>query len=139
MKYITSSSKCVFQKFESFRYTINWLDIFSIFTSWFSAIPNVLLLKGNGMRPSQWTNDRNCEAMSNIKNVIIFCGNAKKNLQSHYFTSICIHDSTKTALIRVFCKSHYGRDHSLSTIAKFSEKLTFPTPWYAHVRVRIRG
>ena len=29
--------------------------------------------------------------------------------------------------------------HPLSTYAKFSEKLTFPTPWYAHVRVRIRG
>ena len=32
----------------------------------------------------------------------------------------------------------YERDHSFSTYAKFSEKLTFLTPWYA-VRVRIRG
>ena len=31
------------------------------------------------------------------------------------------------------------RGHPLSTYAKFSEKLTFLTPWYAHVRVRIRG
>ena len=30
-------------------------------------------------------------------------------------------------------------DHSFSTYAKFSEKLTFLTPWYAHVSVRIRG
>ena len=30
-------------------------------------------------------------------------------------------------------------DHSFSTYAKFSEKLIFLTPWYAHVRVRIRG
>ena len=30
-------------------------------------------------------------------------------------------------------------DHSFSTYAKFSEKLTFLTPWYAHVRVHIRG
>ena len=26
-------------------------------------------------------------------------------------------------------------DHPLSTYAKFSEKLTFLTPWYAHVRI----
>ena len=31
------------------------------------------------------------------------------------------------------------RGHPLSTYAKFSEKLTFLTPWHAHVRVRIRG
>ena len=31
------------------------------------------------------------------------------------------------------------RVYPLSTHAKFSERLTFPTPWYAHVRVRIRG
>ena len=30
-------------------------------------------------------------------------------------------------------------DHPLSTYAKFSEKLTFLSPWYAHVLVRIRG
>ena len=31
------------------------------------------------------------------------------------------------------------RDHSFSTFAKFSKKLTFFTPWYIHVWVRIRG
>ena len=31
------------------------------------------------------------------------------------------------------------RGHPLSTYAKFSEKLTFQSPWYAHVCVRIRG
>ena len=31
------------------------------------------------------------------------------------------------------------RGHPLSTYAKFSEKLTMLTPWYAYVRVRIRG
>ena len=31
------------------------------------------------------------------------------------------------------------RNHPLNTYAKFSEKLTFLTPWYAHVRARIRG
>ena len=31
------------------------------------------------------------------------------------------------------------RDHSFSTYTKFSEKLTFLTPWYAQVRFRIRG
>ena len=30
-------------------------------------------------------------------------------------------------------------DHSFSTYAKSPEKLTFLTPWYPHVRVRIRG
>ena len=31
------------------------------------------------------------------------------------------------------------KDHSFSTYAKFSEKQTFLTPLYVHVRVRIRG
>ena len=31
------------------------------------------------------------------------------------------------------------RGHPLSMYAKFSKKLPFLTPWYAHVRVRIRG
>ena len=31
------------------------------------------------------------------------------------------------------------RDHSFSTCVNFSEKLTFLTSWYAHIRVRIRG
>ena len=30
------------------------------------------------------------------------------------------------------------RDYLFSTFAKFSKKLTILTPWYAHVRVRIR-
>ena len=30
-------------------------------------------------------------------------------------------------------------DISFITFAKFSEKLTYLTPWYAHVRVRLRG
>ena len=30
------------------------------------------------------------------------------------------------------------RGHPLSAYSKFSEKLTFLTPWYAHVRLRIR-
>ena len=30
------------------------------------------------------------------------------------------------------------RDHSFSWYAKFSEKLTFRTPWYTHVRVHIK-
>ena len=31
-----------------------------------------------------------------------------------------------------------NRGHPLSTYAKFSQKLTFLTSWYAHVRVRMR-
>ena len=30
-------------------------------------------------------------------------------------------------------------DHLFSIEVKFSEKLTFLTPWYAHICVRIRG
>ena len=33
----------------------------------------------------------------------------------------------------------YLSGHPLSTCAKFSEKLLFLTPWYAHGRVRISG
>ena len=32
-----------------------------------------------------------------------------------------------------------ARDHSFGAFAKFSEELTFHTPLYAHVLVRIRG
>ena len=32
-----------------------------------------------------------------------------------------------------------SRDHPFSTYAKFSEKLTFLTPRYAHIRLRSRG
>ena len=37
------------------------------------------------------------------------------------------------------CSLPVLRDHSFTTYAKLSEKLTFRTPWYAHIRVRIRG
>ena len=36
----------------------------------------------------------------------------------------------------ISCYSHWG---SLSTYAKFPEKLTSLTPWYALVRLRTRG
>ena len=41
----------------------------------------------------------------------------------------------------IFRKSYEDiiRGHPLSTFAKFSEKLTFLIPWYAHVRVCLRG
>ena len=35
-------------------------------------------------------------------------------------------------------KTGDNKDHPLSTYEKFSEKLTFLTPLYAHVRLRIR-
>ena len=35
--------------------------------------------------------------------------------------------------------THLVRGHLFSTYAKFSEKLTFLTPWYAHVCARIKG
>ena len=33
----------------------------------------------------------------------------------------------------------FQRGYPLSTYVKFSEKLTFLTPWYAHICARIRG
>ena len=44
-----------------------------------------------------------------------------------------------TEKLRWLLCSFEGWGHPLSTYAKFSEKLTFLTPWNAHVRVRIRG
>ena len=47
--------------------------------------------------------------------------------------------------LRVFLPIKIGltldknRNYSFSKYAKFSEKLTFLTPFYAHVRMRIRG
>ena len=41
--------------------------------------------------------------------------------------------------MRLKCKSfNADKGHPLSTCAKLSEKLTFLTPLYTHVRVRIR-
>ena len=46
----------------------------------------------------------------------------------------------KTSCLRSECSklqcscTQTSRDHSFSTYAKFSEKLTFLTPWYTHVR-----
>ena len=36
-------------------------------------------------------------------------------------------------------EDYVHKDHSFSTYAKFSEKLSFLTPRYAHVHVRMRG
>ena len=50
------------------------------------------------------------------------------------------HDFLETFVIMedlTFTKVH--RVHLFSTYAKFLEKLTFLTPWYAHERVRIGG
>ena len=38
-----------------------------------------------------------------------------------------------------FCLWFLVRDHSTSAYAKFSEKLTFCTPWYAHAGMHIKG
>ena len=40
---------------------------------------------------------------------------------------------------KFFERGNIPKNHSFSTFAKFSEKLTFSTPWYEHVRVRIGG
>ena len=45
----------------------------------------------------------------------------------------------KDKLMRVNHFKWLIRGYPFSIYAKFSEKLTFLTPWYAHVRVRIRG
>ena len=52
-------------------------------------------------------------------------------------------DKVRRARIGILKLQHWKkwgtiRDHSFSTYAKFSEKITFLTHWYAHVRVRIR-
>ena len=44
-----------------------------------------------------------------------------------------------TGLICINKNNFFLGGHPLSTYAKFSEKLTLLTPWYAHVRVRING
>ena len=60
--------------------------------------------------------------------------------------SVCTDSLTRT--LRCLGGYEYGESNlnlilygggPLSTFAKFSEKLTFPSSWYAHVRVRIRG
>ena len=56
--------------------------------------------------------------------------------QTFFLTFTCLKPATKT--LEKGVKFLLG-GHPFSTYAKFSEKLTFLTPWYAHVRARIRG
>ena len=57
----------------------------------------------------------------------------------HPTDQIATYYSILYALVVFLKYSGKVRDDSFSTHAKFSEKLTFLTPWYAKVSVRIRG
>ena len=60
-----------------------------------------------------------------------------------YLTCQCSISSKKTKVTQFarLCRTNDLpiRNHPFSTYVKSSEKLTFLTPWYAHVCVRIRG
>ena len=77
---------------------------------------------------SEFISFRNCSASSSFK--------LKKNMlfqeSFSYFKCLCF----LPRLVPTFPITI--RDHPFSAYAKFSEKLTFLTTWYAHVRVRIR-
>ena len=59
-------------------------------------------------------------------------------IQIHVTKQRWIYQKQPLRGILKWCPEHL-RDHPFSTCAKFSEKLTLLTPWYTHVRVRIRG
>ena len=54
-------------------------------------------------------------------------------------TQIPSFHETQDAAAVIYVISKPTRGQPLSTYATFFEKLTFLTPWYSHVRVRIRG
>ena len=62
-----------------------------------------------------------------------------KKLQSKRNSENTCHIAFKTVRSPVLTKTYHIKGYSFSTYAKFSEKLTFLTPSYAHVCVRIRG
>ena len=62
-------------------------------------------------------------------------GTSKKCVVKRKYEYCC--DIMDCKVIAVF--AIHTRDHSFNTYTKFSEKLTFLTPWYAHVGVCIRG
>ena len=61
-----------------------------------------------------------------------------KDKRDDFMLTTCIGDGD-TVLRKSGEEALIPRDHSFSTYAKFSKKLAFLTPSYAHVRVRIRG
>ena len=58
-----------------------------------------------------------------------------KNLKINQGLKLC----ARVPIAASSCLDGTHRGHPFSTYAKFSEKLTFRTPLYPHVRVRIRG
>ena len=60
--------------------------------------------------------------------IISFCLNLSRNTLNYKPSSSIVN---KSSCFRV-------RDHLFSIYAKLFEKVTFLTPWYAHVRVHIR-
>ena len=56
------------------------------------------------------------------------------------FKDVSVHIFDLSDTILFFAFSHFGLlDPLFSMYAKFSQNLTFLTPWYAHVHVRIKG
>ena len=60
----------------------------------------------------------------------IFQNNHQRVIMMHW-----VHGQNRALVIQ---GSWQWRDHSFSMYAKFPEKITLLTPWYAHVRKRIR-
>ena len=58
-------------------------------------------------------------------------------IYSTYYLAL-LRPISKTSASSFWTTSYGLWDHSFSTYANFSEKLTFFIPWYAHIRVRIR-
>ena len=61
------------------------------------------------------------------------------------FNELISYDSSSVDSYKIFFLKEKAetdcslKDHYFNTFSKFSEKLIFLTPCYAHVRVRIRG
>ena len=72
------------------------------------------------------------------KTVYEKCRTSRNVFRNVYFENSVLHSCIFSYQVEPFNRCYdklCTRDHPLSTNAKFSEKLTFLTPWYAHISV----
>ena len=101
---------------------------------------NMFKFNNKDTRTTSWSVSRKLLTAFNIHYVILVSLLLTLNIFHIFFYCFyCWLWKSKCLLrLNILAKSFIG-GHPLSTYAKFSEKLTFLTSWYAHVRVRIKG
>ena len=128
---------------------LTWLTIWLLM--WLTSIQFQIAKKNHFHKELYW---KTCMMLLSHKN--IYLDSLTVIIQGIYSTFMFLHQKPKKTpnvnLRNLQWKFHvftifsfwkilpqiFMRDHSFSTYAKFPEKLTFLTDWYAHLPVRIR-